>query len=111
MKLKAIAVLAVLSGGLLAGYAMAESITVSSSTVTTIVGGNSGRKVLCLQNTTTNPVYFSKFTSSATVTGGMIMVSSTSVPQPICIDGYAGPVYGLAGAGATGTVKYFETSR
>lgn len=102
-------VLSVLALSLSANVCRAESVTVSSSTVTTIVGSNASRATVCLQNATTNPVYFSKYSSSATANAGMVLVSSSTVADPLCIYPFTGAIYGLAGAGASGTVKYFES--
>lgn len=112
MKLKALMIAAALGVvGLLSGYAAAQAVTVSSSTVTTIVSSNSGRQAVCIQNAGTNNVYWSKYTSSTTANLGNIMVSSVTFTQPVCLDGFSGPLYGLAGAGATADVRYHETLR
>lgn len=112
MKLKLSAVLLAIAGlFVFAGESRAESVTVSSSAVTTVVSSNSGRRTVCLQNATTGEVYFSKNSSSATANAGMILRSSATVPTPFCLEGFNGPVYGLAAPGASGTVKYHETLR
>ena len=112
MKLKAIAVLAVLFAGLMAGNARAESVNVSSFTVATIVPGNTGRTQLVITNDSYlqpgSVLYFSKYSSSATVTAGSPIASSGT----LTLDNYKGPIYGVLEAGATAKrVKYHESLR
>lgn len=95
----------------LAGVSHAESITVSSSTVTQIVSGNTGRDVLCIQNASINDMYFSKFSSSATATAGVILKSSATWSQPFCLLDFRGAIYGKAAAGASSDIRYIETLR
>jgi len=114
MKLKALVVLAALCAGLLASKVMADTVSVSSSTVTTIRSGNSGRKNVCLQNTSYLKVYFSKTSSSATANAGMILASTDTyhpVREPFCVESYTGPIYGLSEGTASVDVRYFETLR
>ena len=112
MRLKisvALAALAILT--LSAHNVMADVVAVSSFTVTTVSGSNSGRQELCVQNTTTNPVYLSKTSAGATVAAGLVLVSSATNQTPICLSGFKGALYGLAGAGAVGSVRTLETLR
>jgi hypothetical protein len=112
MKLKLNAVLlAVVALALSAGVCSAESVTVSSTTATQIVAGNTGRYLLCVQNAGTNEAYFSKYSSSATATSGMILKSSATWSQPVCLQEFRGALYGKAAAGATSDIRYTETLR
>lgn len=109
MKLKAIAVLAAVVG-LIACVkpAQASVVSVSSSTVTTIVNGNSSRQNLVLYNSSAGLAYYSTATSSATVAAGMVLKSS----ETIQLDGFKGALYGLAPAGSANIeIRYHSTSR
>jgi hypothetical protein len=109
------------------GICLAETVTVSSFTAlpsgaaatiaagglaTRIVSSNS-RNSLCIQNAGTVPVYYSKYSSSASVTAGMILSTATAMagayPDPVCLVGFSGALFGQSAAGSAGTVKYVES--
>jgi ABC-type taurine transport system substrate-binding protein len=97
----------ILTSALFTKLAHAADVVVSSSTVTTIVPSSAGRAFVVLYNNSTNPVYYDKFTSSATVAAGMVLPASGTVT----LEGFKGSVYGTAGAGATADVRWFTISR
>ena len=114
MKLKALVVIAALCAGLLAVKAMAETVSVSSSTVTTIRSGSTGRKTVCMQNLSYLNVYFSKYSSSATATAGVVLAGTDTyhaVQNVTCFADYSGPIYGLSQGTASVDVRYFEIAR
>ncbi len=114
MKLKALVVMAALCASLFVGNAIAQTVSVSSSTATSIVSGSTGRKTVCMQNTSYLNVYFSKFSSSATVAAGNILASTDTyhpVRELTCLSDYSGPVYGLSQGTASVDVRYFEIAR
>ena len=102
------------SFGLLASNVMADTVTVSSSAVTTIRSGNTGRKTVCMQNTSYLNVYFSKTSSSATVAAGNVL-AATDTYHPVqsltCLSDYSGPIYGLSQGTASVDIRYFEIAR
>ncbi len=115
MKLKALVVMAALfCVGLLSGKASAETVSVSSSAVTTMLGSNAGRKSVCLQNQSYLNVYFSKYSSSATATAGMVLAGTDTyhaVQNVTCLPDYSGPLYGKSQGTASVDVRYTETAR
>jgi hypothetical protein len=96
-----------------AGPSLADVVTISSSTVTRIARGDGSRKHLIVQNNSTNLVYLSFTTSSATVSAGYILTSSATLNggNRVEILDFPGNVYGLAGVGATADVRKMEVPR
>jgi hypothetical protein len=97
-----------------AGLSRADVVAISSSTATRISRGDGARKHLIVQNASTNPVYLSFTTSSATVSAGYLLLSSaTTVGGAARVDilDYPGNVYGLAAPGAAGEVRTLAVPR
>lgn len=109
-------VVGLLTASLLGSVARAENVSVSTNSVTTISSGNSSRKHLMLQNTSTVlKVYYSKYSSSATANAGNILNTAGSEGDVVQLLDYTGPVYAIAqssaGPGAISAVdvRYFQS--
>lgn len=98
---------AVLLAGFLTQMVSAAVVSVSTTSYTTISGGDSSRKNLHVQNLGPNNVYVSPTPSSATVNAGFLLKSSDTVT----FEGFAGSLYGIASGSAASDVRTFKVAR
>jgi len=104
MKLKALATLALLTG--LSAFVHAEAVTVSSMTVTMIMGGGSTSGAIVMNNSAVT-VYLAQKQASASVAAGLPVAAGATID----ISNYTGGIYGLAASGAGADVRVFKKIR